>query len=1137
LVKNAKSDYIIVHPENSSPSQIYSAEELQKFIHQMTGAHLDIQTDAKALPSKAIILGNSKYTASILGKSPDMEKLGSDGFHIFTKTPYLFIIGGRKRGTLYGVYELLEKYGNCRWFSKTYSIIPKRKNWNIPEINDLQTPAFAIRDIFYYDVLKDQDLAARLRSNGHGKKLDKKHGGNLYYAGRMCHTFYDLMPPKEFFAEHPEYFSQWGTERRSQHGSLCLTNPDVEKIVSKRVIEMLDKDPEASFIDLSASDGGTPCVCEKCAEVDKREGTYAGSVIEFCNKVAAIVEKKYPHVYIETLAYADTKTQTPPKHLRTRSNVIPRVCTVRCDFSKPINDSPYPENLKFAKELAGWKKVSKQLLVWDYVTNFYHYLAPFPNFNSLQGNMKYFRDNHVKGILSLGNYSSPHGEFAELRAWIIAKLLWNPDTDIEKLYADFFEGYYGKAAPLVRKYFDELQQLSYADKNILTIKSPIEAKWFPDGFFKHAKKLFDQAEALVKDDPQRLYNVRTTAIPVYYALWKRWPEFKLSWEWRNGEPCPTGVPDGYMQIATELYKRINEGKITHIIEHPLKNSRAFSELNCFGGNQRSIKLRDNELQIIIAPLHGGRVSMLSLNGNHNFIKPELGGISLINNPKTIFTQNSSSNRIIKSNTTQAALEKQLIYHYSINRNFKLDGNTLSINNSFISRSSRDQTINPVMSFALDLKTADAVYYRSGVDKWNKVDFPENQKFALKRIPLENLISNDFTIVSALSQLGVKIRLPEISLIKNLYLYLDDSTKSIRVIVELKAQTLKGTLGGKNNLNYPCSITPLKRITGLPKGKPLKHKSQVVELEDAMITLISPAYGEVVKDSEASDKQALKVKNVPTWSVQWDVNPELFIPNCNYKVEVYIRAEKSGEPGEIFNTGVYDYNTRKAADELSIQDFQLKDGYKCYEVAIFRPSQKQRLWLSAGRYNKKEGEKSAVKSIFIDKIRFVQTSGESLEKPEKTREPSDSIIIEATEIPVRSTAWSRLVIDKRTDTKRAMRLTTYPCWNLMWDIKPEWFKSGKYLLSARIRVEKNNVEGEAFRAGLYDYKTRKSTGEIIIKNNNASPGYKWYKIAEFSPGKKQRVWIGSGRFDKKKGEKPAVKAVYVDKLKFSRTKTD
>jgi hypothetical protein len=197
LAANAASQFTIVLPADASPSQVYAAEELQRFTKEMTGAQLPIATDDQPLPAKAILLGVTRYTETVLNEAPDLGKLGDDGFRIVTNPPHLLVIGSPVRGTLYGVYELLEKYGGCRWYAKHHSFIPKLDSWTIPQLDETQVPAFAMREPFWWGMFEG-DFAARCKVNGNRPALQEKHGDKIRFgAGLFVHTFYPLMPPSQ----------------------------------------------------------------------------------------------------------------------------------------------------------------------------------------------------------------------------------------------------------------------------------------------------------------------------------------------------------------------------------------------------------------------------------------------------------------------------------------------------------------------------------------------------------------------------------------------------------------------------------------------------------------------------------------------------------------------------------------------------------------------------------------------------------------------------------------------------------------------------------------------------------------------------------------------------------------------------
>lgn len=542
--------YTIVRPADASPSQIHAAEELQKYTEQMTGVKLPILADDGPLPERAILLGSTRHTAALLGGPVDLKALGDDGFHLKTSEPHLLIVGGPVRGTLYGVYELLERFGGCRWYSSWHSVIPQRAALSIPELDETQRPAFAMREPYWFDMF-NADFAARNKANGAAMRLEDKHGGGIRFGiGCMVHTFKTLVPPDEFFASHPEYFSEINGKRVKDSAQLCLTNPEVLKIVTARILERIRQDPAAKLFSVSQNDCQKYCTCPACKAIDTREGSQAGTMIGFVNQVAEAVEKDFPNVWIETLAY--NYTRTPPKTIRPRPNVVVRLCSIECEFSKPFDRSAAGQNRKFVAEMDSWSAMTDKLHIWDYTTDFRDYLGPFPNVLALQGNLRFFRDHHVVGVFEEGAYQGRHGDFAELKAWLLAKWLWNPDLPAETLLNDFFVGYYGAAAPLVRGYFDEIHAFYQKPGATLSIyddvlrQAPVTAE-----FYTRAVDLWRQAEAAVKDSPAHSYNVRMGAIPALFAHLSR---------------LPAGAKEERRALAADLLARFGEAKDIWISE-------------------------------------------------------------------------------------------------------------------------------------------------------------------------------------------------------------------------------------------------------------------------------------------------------------------------------------------------------------------------------------------------------------------------------------------------------------------------------------------------------------------------------------------------------------------------------------------
>jgi len=522
----------VVVAEEAPPSLEYAADELRHYVKELTGVELPVEKVAKtAAPHAAAI------------RLELTDDYGADGFRLTARPPGLVVRGG-VRGCLYGVYELLETYGGVGWFASWRTVVPKLDRLAVPaDLDDEQRPAFKMRMTSWLDATRG-DFAARLRLNGARAKLEAKHGGAVCRFGRnmgSCHTFNFLLPPKKYFAEHPEYYAMRGGKRelpekaaRWGYTQPCLTNPDVLRIITSNVLEAIKADPAAGIYGVSQNDNQRYCQCPACAAVDEEEESHAGTVVRFVNAVAEEVEKHYPDAIIETLAYQYSRK--PPKKTRLRRNVMPCLCSIECDFHKPLDVSPYKSNVAFVEDIRGWTRQTDMLYLWDYTTNFRNYLHAFPNIMALQGNLKFFRANNVKYMFEQGDSLGLHADFAELRAWLLAKWMWNPDLPMEPLLDRFFKGYYGAAAPHARKCFDDLYSLPRDSvAQYLNIFEPVMNTNTPTAFFERAEGYWKAAAEAVKDDPACAKNVEAAYLSTMFSLLYRLPRPRTVWATRRPE--------------------------------------------------------------------------------------------------------------------------------------------------------------------------------------------------------------------------------------------------------------------------------------------------------------------------------------------------------------------------------------------------------------------------------------------------------------------------------------------------------------------------------------------------------------------------------------------------------------------------
>ena len=539
--RGTEPQYAIRFADGAGESVRYAALELRDYVERITGTRLPV------------VSGGAAQHSIFLRQVADVT-LGEDGFTLRAMDDGDVVVSGGRRGVLYGVYELLERFGGVGWYASWRTVVPQCDRFEVPEkLEVCEKPAFPVRTSAWLDGKRNGDFCARLRLNGVRCPLEAKHGGfGLRPARGNGHTFHRYLPPKEFFAKHPEYYAE--VDGRRDSSQPCLSNPEVLAIFRKRVLDWIRKYPDGDLYMVTQNDNHIYCHCDSCNKICEEEGAPSGAVLRFVNAIAEEVEKEFPEKTIETYAYM--WSQKPPRHVRPRRNVMVYLCN---DGTQP----PYMDRHKtldeqrdspssFAKTLESWAKVAPRIHIFDYITNFSRTLYAFPIELTFAPNLRLYRNCGVEYVTGYGGEYTLHSDFAELKLWLYAKLAWNPDRDVESLLRQFFKGYYGVAAPEARAVFDILQR-EYPIGKFLGMYQRNEVV-YSDETLAECERLWNAALAAVKGDELLEYNVRMSALPVAYMRFERRPLPKKFFVTRN--PAAFAFKD---ETSVALVKKLRAG--------------------------------------------------------------------------------------------------------------------------------------------------------------------------------------------------------------------------------------------------------------------------------------------------------------------------------------------------------------------------------------------------------------------------------------------------------------------------------------------------------------------------------------------------------------------------------------------------
>jgi hypothetical protein len=552
LATDGRTDYVIVTPADAIPAEKTAAQELQSHLLKVTGAQFAIRSETDGpVPARAIVVG---VTEGFRAACPDIEvaSLKHDGIVLRTRGDTLYLAGGRPRGTLYAVYSFLEDVVGCRWWSATESYTPHTPTLKVEELNTVYVPKLQYREAFYRGAF-DGIYAARSKCNGHFERVPEEYGGHYRLLG-WCHTFFQLLPPEKYFEQHPDWYSEINGKRLGTRGQLCLTNDEMRAELTRQALEWIRKDPTAGIISIAQNDWGNPCQCARCRKIVEEEGSESGPLLRFVNAVAADIEKEYPDVLVETLAYHYTRK--PPTHVTPRPNVIIRLCSIECSYAQPLTG---PQNQTFKEDIEGWSAIAPQLYIWDYVTNFANYLIPHPNLRVLAPNIRFFVDHKAIGLFEQGDAGSTCGELVELRAWLLAHLMWDPSRDENALIDEFLDGYYGPAGRTIRQYIEVTHDAVERAGTYLRCGMRDTSAWFtPQDVFK-ATQLMNQATEQVKGDPVLADRVRRARLPLDLVWLSSYRSLRAAAEAAGQAALAPADPQAALEDFLTTCKRFNVG--------------------------------------------------------------------------------------------------------------------------------------------------------------------------------------------------------------------------------------------------------------------------------------------------------------------------------------------------------------------------------------------------------------------------------------------------------------------------------------------------------------------------------------------------------------------------------------------------
>ena len=429
IAEKGKSAYSIVIPAGADIWTIQSADLLSEGIFRSTGAKLPIIREPAHKGTPAIFLGDVKA----LGAKPAL-KIAEHRIEARNKNIFLYgsntrygksnSIYAKEQGNYIAAAEFLRQFCGAEMLypGKKYeglSVLKKGKI-TIPEkYRFAKVPAVSFNIGRHHGLFYDM-------FNGHFRApWYRQYGGHSYVAA---------VPVKKYFKQHPEYFALLkGKRSDNRYNHLCISNPEVQKLIKENVAENLRQG--YPMVQLSQSDGFRPCECDKCAKLYGVKD-FGEKLWILHRNIARELYKEFPNQTVCIIAYGPTRN--PPK---TFTKFPPNVC---------IELAPWTfDSLKV------WRKyqVPRYYVCYDYTFGSYNDMGLTPKrpLSFIAAHAKNIHRDKIFGI-----YRSGWGDMFGFEApfyYVWNSMLRAPGQDPHALLKDFCKRLYGPAAPEMEKLF------------------------------------------------------------------------------------------------------------------------------------------------------------------------------------------------------------------------------------------------------------------------------------------------------------------------------------------------------------------------------------------------------------------------------------------------------------------------------------------------------------------------------------------------------------------------------------------------------------------------------------------------------------------------------------------------------------
>lgn len=477
LVDNGTTEYKILIPFNADEDEIFAAQELTEMFKKATGITLVTEKDTGIPFNNNLSYLSIGNTSLAIGASIEAreETVGLQGFVLKTVGKTVFMVGNQSIGSLYAVYEFLNRQFNYDCYARDELYIDTLvTNKQLLNFDMKEKPSFTYRKSGFTNAVKG-DYAKRLRMEEDVNLIEIN--GNWNHNAIYC------VLPNIYESTHPKWYDYETKDRETLFRVLCYTAhgdktelDEMRRVVTEKLKECIRGQKNRRVILFGQPDTNAWCNCASCkAHIQANGNTGVSTLITFLKPIARDINEWLDQispdreVKIALFAYSTTTREAPAvwddnlkkyvptsEDVRLEDNMIVYYAPIGAEY---VGDFTSKKNELYYENLKKWSDMSGELMVWSYATRFNNYLSFYDNFGSMQKNYQLFSEYGVDYIMDQAQMDQETCTgFSNLKMWLQAKLSWNVNADYNKLLDNYFDKYFKQASEPMRQLFDEMHQ-------------------------------------------------------------------------------------------------------------------------------------------------------------------------------------------------------------------------------------------------------------------------------------------------------------------------------------------------------------------------------------------------------------------------------------------------------------------------------------------------------------------------------------------------------------------------------------------------------------------------------------------------------------------------------------------------------